>query len=115
MTFTLRRCYLIVNRNVQRTNHHLDWAREFTMKLLALVLLGITAAGVFVALPQTDLRTDVNLVSIYFTVRNSRERLITDLTKDAFKVLEDGRSQDISFFAHHSDLPMNVGVLLDTS
>jgi VWFA-related protein len=85
------------------------------MKLLALVLLGIMAAGVFLALPQSDLRTDVNLVSIYFTVRNSRERLITDLTKDAFKVLEDGRPQDISFFAHHSDLPMNVGVLLDTS
>jgi VWFA-related protein len=48
-------------------------------------------------------------------VRDKRERLVTDLAKDAFKVFEDGRQQDISFFAHHTDVPMNVGVLLDTS
>jgi VWFA-related protein len=41
--------------------------------------------------------------------------VITDLGKEAFKVFEDGREQSISFFAHHSDVPMNVGVLLDTS
>jgi VWFA-related protein len=64
---------------------------------------------------EADLRADVNLVSIYFTVRDKRERLVTDLTKDAFKVLEDGQPQDVRFFAHHSDLPMNLGVLLDTS
>jgi hypothetical protein len=67
-------------------------------------------------IPQQDaLRADVNVVSLYFTVRDKRERLVTDLTRDAFKVFEDGRPQQISFFAHHSDVPMNVGVLLDTS
>ena len=40
---------------------------------------------------------------------------MTDLTKDAFRVFEDGKPQEITFFAHHSDVPMNVGVLLDTS
>jgi VWFA-related protein len=64
---------------------------------------------------DTNLRADVNVVSIYFTVRDKRERLVTDLGKDAFKVFEDGRQQEIGFFARHSDLPMNVGVLLDTS
>src|SRR5262245_42637582 len=64
---------------------------------------------------QGTLRADVNLVSIYFTVRDKREKLVTDLGKDAFKVSEDGTPQTIAFFAHHSDLPMNVGVLLDTS
>jgi len=64
---------------------------------------------------QSDLRADVNLVSIYFSVRDKREKLMTNLTKDDFKVLEDGRPQEISFFAHHTDLPMNIGVLLDTS
>jgi VWFA-related protein len=64
---------------------------------------------------QQTLRTDVNVVSLYFTVRDKRERLVTNLTKDAFKVFEDGKPQEISFFAHHSDVPMNVGVLLDTS
>src|SRR5215468_6816568 len=64
---------------------------------------------------QQTLRADVNVVSLYFTVRDKRERLVTNLTKDAFKVLEDGKPQEITFFAHHSDVPMNVGVLLDTS
>jgi VWFA-related protein len=64
---------------------------------------------------EPALRADVNVVSLYFTVRDKRERLVTDLTKDSFKVIEDGRPQEISFFAHHSDVPMNVGVLLDTS
>ena len=85
------------------------------MKVLALCLLACVLVGVFFAAPQSDLRTDVNLVSVYFTVRDQRDRLVNDLTKDAFKVVEDGRPQDISYFAHHSDLPMNVGVLLDTS
>ncbi len=61
------------------------------------------------------LRADVNLVSVYFSVRDGKGRLVTDLGKDAFKVFEDGREQSISFFAHHSDVPLNVGVLLDTS
>jgi VWFA-related protein len=64
---------------------------------------------------QQTLRADVNVVSLYFTVRDKRERLVTDLTKNAFKVFEDGKPQEITFFAHHSDVPMNVGVLLDTS
>lgn len=85
------------------------------MKTIALALLAAAGAGVFLGVPQSDLRTDVNLVSMYFTVRDQRERFVTDLPQEAFKVLEDGRPQEISFFAHHSDVPMNVGVLLDTS
>jgi VWFA-related protein len=94
------------------------------MKPIVFPLLVATIAGALFAglVPrgasfarQADLRADVNLVSIYFTVRDKREKLVTDLTKDAFKVLEDGRQQEIRFFAHHTDLPLNVGVLLDTS
>jgi VWFA-related protein len=75
---------------------------------------GLAPRGASLA-QQADLRADVDLVSIYFTVRDKRDQLVTDLTKDAFKVLEDGRQQEIRFFAHHTDLPLNVGVLLDTS
>jgi VWFA-related protein len=64
---------------------------------------------------QVDLRADVDLVSLYFTVRDKRERLVSDLPKDAIKVVEDGKPQEIRFFAHHTDVPLNVGVLLDTS
>ena len=94
------------------------------MKTVVLGLLALMVAGVFLGVAvkpvrsvvaQNDLRADVNLVSVYFTVRDKRDRLVSDLPKESFKVVEDGTPQEIRFFAHHSDLPMNVGVLMDTS
>ena len=60
------------------------------------------------------LRTEVNLVSVYFTVRDNKKKLASDLDQNKFRVLEDGKEQPIKFFAHHSDVVLNVGVLLDT-
>jgi len=63
---------------------------------------------------EPTLRSDVNLVSVYFTVRDSHKRLLNDLDQQQFQVREDGRTQTIKFFSYHSDVPLNVGVLLDT-
>ena len=63
---------------------------------------------------EPTLRSDVNLVSVYFTVRDSHKRLLDDLDQQQFQVREDGRLQTIKFFSHHSYVPLNVGVLLDT-
>jgi len=60
------------------------------------------------------LRSDVDLVSVYFTVRDDKKRLISDLGQGSFSVLEEGQPQAIKFFAHHSDVVLDVGVLLDT-
>ena len=60
------------------------------------------------------LRTEVNLVSVYFTVRDNKKKLASDLDQNRFRVFEDGKEQPIKFFAHHSDVVLNVGVLLDT-
>ncbi len=59
-------------------------------------------------------QSQVDLVSVYFTVRDHKKRLVTDLPQDSFSVSEDGQPQAIKFFAHHSDVVLNVGVLLDT-
>ena len=59
-------------------------------------------------------RTHVDLVSVYFTVRDEKKRLVSDLAQDRFSVLEDGQPQAVKFFAHHTDVVLNVGVLLDT-
>jgi len=59
-------------------------------------------------------RSQVDLVSIYFTVRDDKKRLVSDLAQGSFNVSEDGQPQAIKFFAHHSDVVLNVGVLLDT-
>lgn len=59
-------------------------------------------------------KVEVELVSVYFTVRDNQKRLVTELPEEKFSVAEDGRPQTIKFFAHHSDVVLNVGVLLDT-
>lgn len=59
-------------------------------------------------------RKDVDLVSVYFTVRDNKKQLASDLDQSKFRVMEDGHEQPIKFFAHHSDVVLNVGVLLDT-
>ncbi|HYL63039.1 MAG TPA: VWA domain-containing protein [Candidatus Methylomirabilis sp.] len=63
---------------------------------------------------ESIVRRDVDLVSIYFTVRDDKKRLANDLPQDNFSVSEDGRPQALKFFAHHSDVLLSVGVLLDT-
>ena len=59
-------------------------------------------------------KSQVDLVSVYFTVRDNQKRLVTDLDEGSFSVSEDGQPQAMKFFAHHSDVVLNVGVLLDT-
>ena len=59
-------------------------------------------------------KKDVDVVSVYFTVRDSKKQLASQLDQQQFHVFEDGREQPIKFFAHHSDVKLNVGVLLDT-
>ena len=63
---------------------------------------------------QDAFRSQVDLVSVYFTVRDDKKRLVSDLAQDRFSVAEDGHPQAIKFFAHHSDVVLNVGMLLDT-
>jgi VWFA-related protein len=60
------------------------------------------------------IKKNVDLVSVYFTVRDNKKRLTSQLDQTEFRVLEDGKEQPIEFFAHHSDVVLNVGVLLDT-
>src|SRR5260370_8421552 len=63
---------------------------------------------------QQVFRKEVNLVSIYFTVRDGKKQLTSELEQDTFRVFEDGKEQPIKFFAHHTDVVLNVAVLLDT-
>lgn len=61
------------------------------------------------------IKVPVNLVNILFTVTNKRNRLVLDLTKDDFRVFEDNKPQTIRFFSRETDLPLRIGVLVDTS
>ena len=60
------------------------------------------------------IKKNVDLVSVYFTVRDNKKKLASQLDQREFRVLEDGKEQPIKFFSHHSDVVLNVGMLLDT-
>jgi len=61
------------------------------------------------------IRRIVELVNVVFTVVNRRQKFIIDLDRSNFKVFEDGRPQEIRHFSRETDLPLRVGMLLDTS
>jgi VWFA-related protein len=58
---------------------------------------------------------DVNAVNLLATVRDKHGDIIRNLTKDDFTLEQDGKPQTITYFAKESDLPLTLGVLVDTS
>jgi Ca-activated chloride channel family protein len=64
---------------------------------------------------ETKITTTVNLVDVLFTVLDRRNKLVPSLEKQDFKVLDDNVSQDIRYFSRQSDLPLRIGMLMDTS
>jgi VWFA-related protein len=62
----------------------------------------------------TTLNVNVNLVDIYFSVRD-KGGFITSLRKDDCQLFEDGKQQTIKNFTQEKNLPLTIGILLDTS
>ena len=65
--------------------------------------------------PQGKIIRNVNLVEVLFSVVTKHEKLITDLNKEDFNVFDDGVHQEISTFSQPTDLPLRIGMVLDTS
>ena len=59
--------------------------------------------------------TEVKVVNVLATVRNRQGAIIRDLAKDDFSLLENGRPQNIRYFSRESDLPLTLGLMIDTS
>ena len=57
----------------------------------------------------------VKVVNVPATVRDKHGKIISTLGKDDFVLEEDGRPQTIRYFAHDTDLPLTLGLLVDTS
>jgi VWFA-related protein len=55
------------------------------------------------------------VVNVLATVRDKRGGLIRDLSRDDFTLLENGRPQTIRYFSRQSDLPLTLGLMVDTS
>lgn len=80
-----RRCFLLLSVGLPA------WAQEYT------------------------LLSDVNVVSLLATVHDKDGRVVKDLNRDDFVLEEDRRLQTIRYFSRESDLPLTLGLLVDTS
>src|SRR5580658_2725682 len=58
---------------------------------------------------------DVKMVSMLATVRDKHGHLVNNLTRDDFVLEQDGHPQTITYFTRDSDLPLALGLLVDTS
>lgn len=65
--------------------------------------------------PVTTLKVDVNLVNLFFTVKDKDGALIPHLTKENCTVQEDKTPQTLKHFQAENNQPLTLGILLDTS
>ena len=63
----------------------------------------------------TVFRKNVTVVNVLFTVKDKHGALIPNLTKDHFELFEEGKPQTIKYFSTENDLPLTMGLLIDSS
>jgi VWFA-related protein len=103
--------------------------------LAALVLAGLCAAAPFLMAqqpaaqlpslqdqksgdsqqPTETLKVNVNVVQLFFNVKDKHGALIPNMTKDDFDIFEDGQKQTIKYFTPETNLPLTLGILIDSS
>lgn len=64
---------------------------------------------------ETTIRVQVSRVPLLFTVTDKKNRFITDLQKEDFEVFDNGDKQSVIQFVRESDLPLRIGIVMDTS
>ena len=82
--------------------------RSFVISAAALFIKAVRAQDV-------TFSSDVQVVNLLATVRNKNHEILRDLTKDDFQIIENGRPQSIRYFTRESDLPLTIGLMVDTS
>jgi len=97
-------------------------ARIFSRRSLLAALASLPAARFLrgqqnqtTAHPSTTYSATVKVVNLFATVRNKQGQIVNDLTQDDFTLDEEGRPQTIRYFSRETDLPLTLGLLVDTS
>jgi VWFA-related protein len=85
--------------------------RRFVISAASLLLRAARSS----AQEDATFSSDVQVVNLLATVRNKKNEILRDLSKDDFQILENGRPQTIKYFTRETDLPLTIGLLVDTS
>jgi len=87
------------------------FGRRFASALAFLLMVSARTPGQ----DEPTFSTDVKVVNVLATVRTKSGQIVNDLTKDDFSLLENGRPEAIKYFSRESDLPLTIGLMVDTS
>lgn len=87
-----------------------DCSRRSLLVSAAALLSGHALRG-----QEPTFSSEVKVVNILATVRDKSGAILRNLSKDDFRIFEDGRPQEIRYFSQESDLPLTIGLLVDTS
>jgi Ca-activated chloride channel homolog len=92
--------------------------RLSAVALTAFIAIGYTQEKQLAAESPADqnrIILDVTRVNLLFTVSDKKGRFVTDLGKDDFEIVESKKPQNILEFTAESNLPLRLGILIDTS
>ncbi len=89
-----------------------SWLTPFAIVLLVSLVLSEAPVG---SQQNAPITLNVNAVNLLATVRDKHGNIVSNLTKDDFSLEQDGKPQTITYFAKESDLPLTLGLLVDTS
>ena len=64
---------------------------------------------------DSTIRVDVKVVNVLATVRTKKGEIIRNIPQEEFALFENGRPQKIRYFARETDLPLTIGLMVDTS
>ena len=93
-----------------RVGSRKSWLAQATVLTLALFLAPHTVSA-----QETTIHVDTRLVNVFVNVTDQNGAFVGGLTRDDFKLAEDGRPQTISLFERQSELPLALTLAIDTS
>ena len=108
-------------RSLKVLEKRIAGARTLALLLGVVLLLGLPLRAQQPPQPQeqpqplSPIKVEVKVVNIFATVRDKKGQIVSSLGKDDFVLQEDGRPQTITYFAKDTDLPLTLGLLVDTS
>lgn len=76
----------------------------------------LVAGGAALALAQQPtFRSEVKLVRLLATVKDANGGLVAGLSKDEFRISDNGAPQEVAIFEQHTEQPLSVAIMLDIS
>jgi Ca-activated chloride channel family protein len=85
------------------------------LQILLLCIPMLHVSGLIAEEPETTLKVDVKLVSVFVTVTDPHGTPVASLQKENFALKEDGIEQKIAIFSKESALPLSIVLAVDTS